>query len=171
VPLIRVESYTFFIEFLGPPFGFSATSLSANYYGFKLYVIPVFSSASPSNVFFRNTATFGGGIYFYSSNVNSIILHANFTQNIGTTSGGGLSLGGSNAGTGIQKVSSVRGNRQHPICFIYRWPLYFSCDRRPFHQIQPLTKEGRCKWYSPTLGRRSENACFRLILLHCMEER
>lgn len=131
VPLIRVENYTFFIEFLGPPFGFSATSLSDNYYGFKLYVIPVFSSASPSNVFFRNSATFGGGIYFYSSNVNSIILHANFTQNIGTTSGGGLSLGGSNAGTGIQKVSSITWKQASSNLFYLSLFLTFSCDRRP----------------------------------------
>jgi hypothetical protein len=105
VPLFRVQANTFFIEFLGPEFGFSSTEYSDNLYGFKLFVIPEFPlSSSAVTSFTANKASNGAGVYFFSGTQNTVLMNVDFSSNEAVVNGGGVFWGSVNAGGAMQQV-------------------------------------------------------------------
>jgi predicted outer membrane repeat protein len=84
---------------------YTPTSTSDNYYGIKLYVIPVYNDSMVPNIFNNNYASQGSAIFMNTINNFPAVLNTLINNNIAQFEGSGIYLGNSNTGITFQQVS------------------------------------------------------------------
>lgn len=113
LPALVVTTDTINLNFFGPDnYVTNPTALSSNFYGFKLYITPVFPNATEVTTIDRNYAlnSYGGGLAFYSFLSFPIIANTRIIHNVAFGEGGGLYVRNSINGLTIISVKFENNN-------------------------------------------------------------
>lgn len=123
LPILIVKDCTYIdIDFYGPSTTTNApTSTSMNYYGFKAYMIPIYTNPTYPMIMNNNHATYGGALYSFNNLAFPLFANVQVLSNMATIDGGAMYFRVSNYGVTME--SCLFANN---FCTAHGGAIYFS---------------------------------------------